>query len=345
MDPWAPIYKLNANGVKGKLLRWIKHYLTNREQTVVVDGTYSSWAVTKAGVPQGSVLGPLLFLIFINDLTVGIKSNVKLFADDTMLYVSVENAMATAKILNNDHKMIEQSSKKWLVTFNANKTECVLFSLKPKGINHPPLYLNSEEIKEVESHTHLGLTLSCNGKWDQHISNIVANVNYSLNAMRRLKYFLDKGTLEKIYFAYVRPIMEYSTAVRDNCTIAQSTKLEQLQLDAARITTGAVKGTKHMLLYNETGWQTLSERRENSQLSIMYKMLNNLVPNYLSLLVYTPWQNHYVLRDNKRIPTIYAKTNIYMNSFLPRTVSNLNALPDHTKLATSPESFKNKINK
>ena len=163
--------------------------------------------------------------------------------------------------------------------------------------------------------------------------------------MRRLKYFLDKGTLEKIYFAYVRPIMEYSSAVWDNCTIAQSTKLEQLQLDAARITTGAVKGTKHMLLYNETGWQTLSERRENSQLSIMYKMLNNLVPNYLSLLVSRPRQNHYVLRDNKRIPTINAKTNIYMNSFLPKTVSNWNALPHHTKLATSPESFKNKINK
>ena len=169
-----------------------------------MDGTYSGWVVTKAGVPQGSALRPFLFLIFINDLTLSIKSNVKLFADDTMLYVSVENAIATARILNNDLKLIEQWPKKWLITFNANKTECVLFSLKPKGINHPPLYLNNEKIEDVESHTHLGLTLNCYGKWDQHISNIKAEVNYSLNAMRTLKYFLDKGTLEKIYFASVR---------------------------------------------------------------------------------------------------------------------------------------------
>ena len=97
--------KLNANGIKAKLLRWIKHYLTNRDQRVVVDGTYSGWAVTQAFVPQGSVLGPLLFLTFINDLSVGIKSNVKHFADDTMFYVSVENGIATAKILNNDLKL------------------------------------------------------------------------------------------------------------------------------------------------------------------------------------------------------------------------------------------------
>ena len=149
-----------------------------------------------------------------------------------MLYVSVENALAAASILNNDLKLIEQWSKRWLATFNASKTETVLFTLKQKTINHPPLYLNNEIIK-VENHTHLGLTLNCDRKWDQHISNIIAKANYSLSAMRRLKYVLDKSTLEKIHFAYIRPILEYSNVVWDNCTITQSTKLEQLQLDAA----------------------------------------------------------------------------------------------------------------
>ena len=202
------------------------------------------------------VLGPLLFLTFINDLTDGLKSNVKLFANDTILYVSVENPIATANILNSDLKLIELWSKKWLVTFNAKKTERVLFSLKPKNINHPPLHLNNETIREVETHTRLGLTLNCNGKWDQHVSNIVAKANYSLTALRKLKNYLDKITLEKIYFSYVRPIMEYSSIVWDNCTVAQSFILEQAQLDAARIITGAVKGTKHRLLYKETNQTT-----------------------------------------------------------------------------------------
>ena len=232
-----------------------------------------------------------------------------------------------------------------MVTFNAKKNETVLFSLKPKNINHAPLHLNNETIREVETHTHLGLTLNCNDKWDQHVSNIVAKANYSLTALRKLKNYLDKITLEKIYFTYVRPIMEYSSIVWDNCTVAQSFKLEQVQLDAAQIITGAVKGTKHRLLFKETGWQTLSERRENSQLVVMYKMLNNLAPQYLSLLVSKPRQSQYTLRGNNRIPTIYAKTNIFMNSFLPRTISNWNALLQQTKLATSPESFKSKIKK
>ena len=106
---------LNVNGIKGKLPRWIKHFLTNSEQISCgwnILGSYSSRCTTR---PQGSVLGPFLFLILINDPTVGIKSNVKLFADNIMFYVSVENAIATAKILNNDLKLIEQWSKKWLV--------------------------------------------------------------------------------------------------------------------------------------------------------------------------------------------------------------------------------------
>ena len=105
--------KLSANGIRGKLLRWLKSYLANREQRVTIDGTCSGWANTQAGVPQGSVLGPLLFLTFINDLTDRLKSNVKLFAEDIMLYVSVENPIATANILNSDLKLIELWSKKW----------------------------------------------------------------------------------------------------------------------------------------------------------------------------------------------------------------------------------------
>ena len=182
--------KLHANGIRGKLLRWIKQYLTNRKQRVSVDSNYSSWAVTKAGVPQGSVLGPLLFLVFINDLTDDLQCNTKLFADDTMLYLTVEDPIISARLLNDDLRKIDKWSKKWLVTFNPKKSESITFSLKSNNVNHPSLYLDSEPIQEVTHHTHLGLTINSNGKWDNHISSIVAKANYSMNALRKLKYHL-----------------------------------------------------------------------------------------------------------------------------------------------------------
>ena len=335
--------KLHANGIRGKLLRWIKQYLTNRKQRVSVDNNYSSWAVTKAGVPQGSVLGPLLFLVFINDLTDDLQCNTKLFADDTMLYLTVEDPIISARLLNDDLRKIDKWSKKWLVTFNPKKSESITFSLKSNNVNHPSLYLDSEPIQEVTHHTHLGLTINSNGKWDNHISSIVAIANYSMNALRKLKYHLDKVSLEKIYLSYIRPILEYGSIIWDNCTVAQSVKLENVQLDVARIITGAVKGTKHRLLYSETGWQTLSERRDLNQLTLMYKMLNGLTPKYLSLLVSRQRRNTYHLRNSTDITPIFAQTNVYMNSFLPKTIRLWNELSDNIKFSTSPAAFKTKL--
>ena len=152
--------KLRSNGIGKKLLGWISHYLTNRKQRVLLDGFYSTWETTRAGVPQGSVLGPLLFLVFINDITDNIQSHIKLFADDTMLYLDTEDHTKAAQILNQDLQNIYAWSQKWLVNFNAKKTESLIFTTKTVKQQHPPLILNNTAIAEVNNHTHLGLTLS-----------------------------------------------------------------------------------------------------------------------------------------------------------------------------------------
>ena len=122
------LYKLKRAGITGSLLSWFTTYLNNRSQRVVLPGACSSWKSIKAGVPQGSILGPLLFLVYINDIVEDIHCKIRLFADDTSLYIIVDNPAEAAQMLNSDMEKINQWSKMWLVSFNPAKSESLLFS-------------------------------------------------------------------------------------------------------------------------------------------------------------------------------------------------------------------------
>ena len=166
------IHKLEAAGVSGRLLVWFKNYLSDRKQRVVLPGAYSDWTNIRAGVPQGSILGPLLFLVFINDIVNDIGSNIRLFADDTSVYIIVDNPLRSAELLSADLEKISLWANTWLVTFNPAKTESLLISRKLIKPDHPPLYMQNQHIAEVETHKHLGLYLSSDCSWHQHIKYI-----------------------------------------------------------------------------------------------------------------------------------------------------------------------------
>ena len=130
------LHKLKQNGIDGKLLSLITSYLSNRKQRVVLNGETSDWAPIYSGVPQGSVLGPLLFLIFINDLEAGIISQIKFFADDTSLYSVVKDPEVSARELYHDLLVISNWAKQWKMSFNPDPTkpaEKILFSHKIKS--------------------------------------------------------------------------------------------------------------------------------------------------------------------------------------------------------------------
>ena len=134
------IFKLKQNGVEGNLSKLFSNYLSNRKQRVLINGTASDWGPIEAGVPQGSVLGPLLFLVYINDLEKGIKSSVKFFADDTSLFSVVRDPQISAQELNHDLDLISRWAHQWKMSFNPDPTkqaEEVLFSQKVAR-NHPP---------------------------------------------------------------------------------------------------------------------------------------------------------------------------------------------------------------
>ena len=124
------IYKLKRAGINGLLLDWLSDYLTNRKQRVVIPGGTSDWQFIKAGVSQGSILGPLLFLLYINDIVADIQSCVRLFADDTSLYIIVDNPISAAEMINTDLETIHRWVEKWLGKFNPSKSESLLVSRK-----------------------------------------------------------------------------------------------------------------------------------------------------------------------------------------------------------------------
>ena len=213
------IHKLKCIGISGKLIDWFVDYLSNRRQRVVLNGKASSFINVPAGVPQGSILGPLLFLIYINDIVSELNCNVRLFADDTSLYVIVENPINAGNILNRNLLSIHSWATAWLVDFNPAKTESMVISRKRIKPPHPHLYMDNTQITEVSDHRHLGLVFSSDCGWHNHIVTVVGKAWQRVNVLRSFKFRLDRSSLERMYVSFIRPVLEYSGSVWDNCTL------------------------------------------------------------------------------------------------------------------------------
>ena len=183
------LFKLKQLGINDVLLDWFRNYLLDRKQRVIIKGQQSDWGIIEAGVPQGSVLGPLLFIVYINDLADVVNCNIKLFADDTCLYVTVDNKQQIQNVtdsLNQDLDNVSSWANQWLVTFNASKTKSML--LTNKNIKHPDLVFNGTILENVTCHKHLGLNISSNLKWTSHIDKMLQSVSRMLDVSMKLQY-------------------------------------------------------------------------------------------------------------------------------------------------------------
>ena len=166
------VYKLKAAGIWGSLLCWLTDHLGNRKQRVVFPGGISDWTDIKAGVPQGSILGPLLFLLYINNIVEDIHSSIRRFADNTSLYIIVDNPVQAADQLNSDLTKIHQWVNKWLVTFNPTKSEPIIFSMKRIKPHHPTVLMDNIQINEVFANKHLGVIFSNDCTWHEYLEHI-----------------------------------------------------------------------------------------------------------------------------------------------------------------------------
>ena len=206
------IFKLKQNGVSGSLLMFFQNNLYNRKQRVVLNGSYSNYSTVKSSVPQCSVLGPLLFLMYINDLGSNIKSNIKFFADNTMLYSIVRDPATSANNLNHDLDIIQHWAYQWKMEFNPDPTKQateVWFSCKKSSPNHPQLIFNGIAVAKWNDQKHLGLILGSRLSFDKHLSAKIIKAKKNVGILKHLSEVFPLRTLDQMYNAFVRSHLDY----------------------------------------------------------------------------------------------------------------------------------------
>ena len=219
----------------------------------------------EAGVPWGSILGPLLFLIYINDLSDDPSTTAKLFADDTSLFSIVQNVNTSASHLNCDLSKISNWAFQWQMSFNldpSKQAQEVIFSLKIEKTCHPSIYFNNKSVKQAPSKKHLGLILDNKFNFQEYLKNILNKVNKTIGLLHTLENILPREPLLTIYKSFVRPHLDYGDVIYDqhyNNSFHQ--KLESIQYNAALAITGAIRGSSREKLYEELGLESLKQRR------------------------------------------------------------------------------------
>ena len=344
------LHKLKCIGITGNLYNLIESYLINRKQLVTLNGCKSEPLALKAGVPQGSVLGPLLFLVYINDISDDLNCETYMFADDTSIFKRIANNDATtaANVINNALARVHTWSKKWLVNLNPSKTIVMLFSRKRVPSVLPNIYIGNDVLQLVNTHKHLGLTFTNSLSWSTHIDAVVTKCNRQLGMLKKFKYIWSHKALETCYKSFVRPVIEYGSVIYDNCLLEDVTKLEGVQLEAARLVSGAKRCTSHDPLYREVGWQSLQHRRNYAKLVIMYKMVNDIAPSYLCGLLkdFRPSATNRTRHQaNNKFIIPKCKISAYEKSFIVSSLKLWNNLQNNLCNMPSTLSFKTNLAK
>ncbi len=329
--------KLHHYGIRGKTLKWIKSFLDDRTQSVVVNGKTSGTIPVSSGVPQGSVLGPILFLVYINDLPEHVQSTVRLFADDTAIYITLDTE-GQSKVLQNDLENLEKWENKWDMEFNPSK--CQIIHITKSRHHIPTTYkLHNTTLESAPSAKYLGVDIASDMSWTTHINRISKQANQTLGFLKRNIKVHSEQLKSTAYKTLVRPQLEYSSTVWSPYTQSSIYQLEIVQRRAARWATRTYQRTSSVTeLLQSLGWRRLDLRRIDSRLSMLYKITNGTVAIPADpYLIRNPRPLRHSHPLQYRLPT--ATTDYYKFSFFPQTVSIWNTLPIGIPTLPTVEQF------
>ena len=319
--------KLYRYGVCGNTLKWIDAFLCHRSQRVVINGAKSEWIHVSSGVPQGTVLGPILFNIFINDITDHIDSEIRLFADDCVCYRKIRSS-DDCEVLQKDIHQLGKWAKYWNMKFEPSKCKVIHITRKTRHKICHLYFLNDTPLDTVTQIKYLGVTITNDLRWNYHVAEITKKANQILGLLRRNLSACDSSVKEAAYIGLVRPLLEYASSAWDPYTDQLINEIEKVQRRAARFVLsdynnyepGSITG-----MFEKLGWKSLQQRRRIDRLNLFNKALNNFALLQFTEIVKKPSRTTRSMHS-KHLITISTRTNVYKFSFLPRTIVDWNNL-------------------
>jgi hypothetical protein len=336
--------KLKSQGVCGTLLKWLDSFLSNRSQSVLVNGTPSTSIEVTSGVPQGSVLGPVLFLYYINDIDLHVSSGILKFADDTKLFRRLHVSHPASLALDladmqSDLNSLTQWCDQWMMEFNVKKCACLHF-----GHNNPcqQYFLGHDPIPNKSREKDLGVIISDSLKFSDHCSDAVRRAEYVLWCIRRSIQYMSKPIFLQLYKTLVRPILEYCSSVWCPHYVRDVQLIEKVQRRATKL-----HGPARHLDYDNRlrllGIQSLATRRYRSDLILLYKIVHGLVDLPVAALFDFARDSGVRGHILKLQPRPAARVNSVKSTFAYRVISHWNQLPENVVCAPSVAAFKSRL--
>jgi hypothetical protein len=340
------LFKLERYGIGGNALQWFSDYLADRTQAVRFQNQLSDLKSISTGVPQGSVLGPILFLIFINDLPSCLRnSSCSLFADDTEIHCCGSTIEEVERLLQQDVDNITEWFRRNRLTVNSTKSFSMIFSSN-KTVNNTGLRITiaSNPIACKPSARYLGIYPDSNFSWIDHISELCKNVSPKVALLSKLKSLLPIEHVEQVYTSTIQPLIDYCITSWGFAAKKHVNKVQRLQNRAARIITGNFSWeTRGIDLVEQLGWQSVVQRRDYFTAVLVFKALNGIAPVYIQDLFTfchdinirstrnTAGNNLYVPQINK---CVFGQSLQYNGARI------WNELPDNVKNANTLSAFK-----
>ena len=335
--------KLEAIGVSGDVLKWIKSFLRGRTQCVNVDGIRSTWRDVLSGIPQGSVLGPILFVIFINDMPSHVKHNMcKLFADDCKLYGDVKQGEINTVQMDLDN--FEEWSKIWQQPFNAKK--CKVLHM---GSNNPchSYRLNGHVLEEIDAEKDLGVMIDSSLKFHLQTAAATKKANQILGVIKRSYVTRDKNTMATLYTSMVRPHLEYGNVIWGPFYALDRKAVESVQRRATKLIP-ELKDEPYTERLRALDIPSMEYRRSRGDMIICYKIFNGFVrmnADEMFRPVPSSGTRSSTFGHHQRIMRQQAHSRARANSFSQRVIKDWNSLPIEVVEASSINDFKNKLDK
>ena len=340
--------KLAQYGIRGDVLAWIQEYLSNRKQRVVINGVVSGWRDVVSGIPQGSVLGPLLFVIYINDLPDILEEGTQtyLFADDTKLYRRIRS-IEDCQSLQRDLDALAEWSDKWLLKFHPKK--CKVLEVGTRQSRNYGYKLQGVLLEHVESEKDIGVVVDSQLKFSSHISTKINKANSVMGVIRRSFKALNSDTFKKLFVSLVRPHVEYANSVWSPYLKKDVISIENVQ----RRATKQIPGFRD-LTYKERLTRlklpTLAFRRLRGDMIETYKILNNIYDSRVTGGLLDLYVNHIDNPERIRGHTLKlfkrrARLNTRQKFFSHRVVDTWNSLPQNVVSAPSLRSFERRLDR